>query len=380
MEVESPMPGPILKPHFLFMHSPIQINPAFEKLIPSLSTEEFEQLEKNILAEGIRDSLVTWKGFLLDGHNRYKIAQRHSIHFKTNEIVFENEDKAKEWIIFNQFGRRNLSNYQRSVLALELEELFREKAKEKQKEAGGALRQKSAKAVVETRNELAKIASVSHDTIAKVKKIEAKATPEVKDKVQKGHISINEAYKEVKKEERKKENESKTPAAIPKGIFNIIYCDPPWQYDFAETDNRKVENQYPTMTVDELKEMQLPEISEDALLVMWATAPKLLEALAVIKAWGFQYKTHAIWDKEKIGMGYWFRGQHELIIVATKGNFSPPLPQFRNCSIHREERTEHSVKPEFFYTWIEKAFKGNKIELFARTKRSGWEAWGNESI
>ncbi len=90
----------------------------------------------------------------------------------------------------------------------------------------------------------------------------------------------------------------------------------------------------------------------------------------------FRYRTHSVWDKEKIGMGYWFRGQHELLLVAVKGEFSPPDVQFRNSSIYREARQAHSSKPIFFYEWIENAFEGNKIELFARSKRAGWEAWG----
>ena len=92
-------------------------------------------------------------------------------------------------MINNQFGRRNLSNYQRSVLALELEGVFSDRAKEKQREAG-EVKQKSAEAPIETRAELAKIANVSHDTIAKVKKIQSTATPEVKAQLNNGEISI----------------------------------------------------------------------------------------------------------------------------------------------------------------------------------------------
>jgi len=167
---------------------------------------------------------------------------------------------------------------------------------------------------------------------------------------------------------------------MPMGVYDLVYCDPPWQYDFAETDNRKIENQYPTMAVDEICNIKLPKIADDALLLMWATAPKLTESLKVLDSWGFTYKTHGIWDKEKIGMGYWFRGQHELLIIATRGNFSPPTPDNRNSSIFREERTKHSTKPLFFYDWIEKSFPDSKkIELFARTKHSDlWEVWGNE--
>jgi DNA modification methylase len=180
----------------------MQILQELESLIPPLSNEEFKQLERNILEEGIREPLITWNGILIDGHNRYRIAQEHDMNYETLEKEFENINRVKEWMIHNQFGRRNLSNYQRSVLALQLEDVFREKAKEKQKESGGAVPQISAKPPVETRQEIAKVANVSHDTIAKVKKIEANATPEVKARLNTGTMSINEAYKEIKKEEK----------------------------------------------------------------------------------------------------------------------------------------------------------------------------------
>lgn len=166
---------------------------------------------------------------------------------------------------------------------------------------------------------------------------------------------------------------------IPEGVYNIVYCDPPWKYEFAVTDSRKIENQYPTMDLEEIKNLKLPKLSNDSLLLMWATAPKLSEALSVIEAWGFVYRTHCIWDKEKIGMGYWFRGQHELLLLAVKGNFNCPLPENRLSSIYKEKREGHSIKPIFFYEWIERAFGDKKrIELFSRNDRNGWTSWGNE--
>lgn len=176
-----------------------------ESLIPPLSNEEFKQLERNILEEGIREPLITWNGILIDGHNRYRIAQEHDINYETLEKEFENINRVKEWMIHNQFGRRNLSNYQRSLLALQLEDVFREKAKENQaiQFKGSSLIQISeeVKPIVSIK-EVAKVANVSHDTIAKVKKIEATATPEVKEKLNTGQMSINEAYKEIKKDEK----------------------------------------------------------------------------------------------------------------------------------------------------------------------------------
>ena len=167
---------------------------------------------------------------------------------------------------------------------------------------------------------------------------------------------------------------------LPESTFEIIYCDPPWKYDFAESSNRKIENQYPTMTVEEISKMKLPIIADNALLLMWATAPKLKEALKVIDTWGFEYKTNAVWDKAILGMGYWFRGQHEILLIATKGTFSAPLPKNRMSSVYKEKRGKHSSKPTFYYQWIEKCFPDRTmIELFSRNKYNDkWEVWGNE--
>jgi hypothetical protein len=93
----------------------LQIKEEFKKLIPALSVEEFNQLEANCLAEGIREAILTWDGFIIDGHNRYEIATKYSLEYETKSKHFKDENEVKEWMINNQFGRRNLSNYQRSV-------------------------------------------------------------------------------------------------------------------------------------------------------------------------------------------------------------------------------------------------------------------------
>lgn len=190
----------------------LQIKKEFKELIPELTHEEYLQLENNCIEHGIQDSIKVWNGYVIDGHNRYEIAQNNKLDFRTEELEFDNENDVKEWMIRNQFGRRNLSNYQRSVLALQLEDVFKAKAKEKQRggQGGVLLSQKSDEAnEISTKKELAKVAQVSHDTIAKVKHIEQKAAPEVKAKLAIGEVSINQAYQEIKKEEKKKEFEEK---------------------------------------------------------------------------------------------------------------------------------------------------------------------------
>ena len=226
----------------------LKVNECFRELIPPLTAEEYKQLEENILAEGCRDAIVVWDNVIVDGHNRHEICTMHGVEFETKQKEFESEETAKVWIIYNQFGRRNLTTYQRGLLALQLEDHFNALGRKKQSEAGGALCQKSDKAVVDTKKEIAKVAKTSHDTIAKIKKIETEASPEVKAKARTGEVSINQAYKDVQKEQRKKEiqEERKQIAEKAQQIFNtdkwsieqanIEDWQAPRQYDFIITD------------------------------------------------------------------------------------------------------------------------------------------------
>jgi hypothetical protein len=156
-----------------------------------------------------------WYYTLLDGHNRHEICARLGLDFAIHPMLFESKSHAKEWIIRNQFGRRNLQPYVRARLALKLEDEIAKRAKENQKERKGdqpgATPQKSANlSPVDTREELAKIAGVSHDTIAKVKKIEADAPEAIKTKLAGGEISVNKAYQEIKKPHKESIDKTKT--------------------------------------------------------------------------------------------------------------------------------------------------------------------------
>lgn len=158
----------------------------------------------------------------------------------------------------------------------------------------------------------------------------------------------------------------------------VILADPPWRYGFAPSASRRIENQYPTMDLGDILRYQFP-CAENAVLFLWGTAPKLPEALQVMAAWGFEYKSSAVWNKVRVGMGYWFRGVHELLLVGTRGHFSPPPPAARVPSIITETRGRHSAKPAAVYELIERAYPdAPKLELFARARRPGWQAIGNE--
>jgi N6-adenosine-specific RNA methylase IME4 len=134
------------------------------------------------------------------------------------------------------------------------------------------------------------------------------------------------------------------------------------------------------MTTEEICAMPVAgAATPDAALFLWSTAPHLLEALEVMRAWGFAYKTHMVWDKERTGLGYWVHNQHELLLIGARGDMRSPEPEGRPPSIIRAPRRAHSQKPDEAYEVIEKMYPGlARIELFARQAREGWAAWGNE--
>ena len=182
----------------------MKIDVEFQSLIPPLTYEEKKMLEESILSEGCRDAIVVWNDTIIDGHNRYEICTKHGIPFETVSREFEDRNDVIEWIIKNQFGRRNLPMHERARLALRLKPVIAEKAREKQhsgiNQYTHSLPQNSAKPSIpiETRDEIAKAAGVSHDTIAKVEKIEETAPAPVVQASRKGDISVNAAYQVTK--------------------------------------------------------------------------------------------------------------------------------------------------------------------------------------
>jgi len=185
----------------------MKIDNEFHSIIPTLTEEEKTQLRQSIKEDGIRDELVVWGDILIDGHNRYEIAQEFGIKYKTINKDFASRSLAKEWIIKNQFGRRNINLYQRTVLALKLQDEIAGRVKEKEHKRK-TTKQNSAKSSekpIETRKELARIAGVSHDTIHKVGKIEALADDKTKEMLKKGDITVRAAYLKIRGKKSNKE-------------------------------------------------------------------------------------------------------------------------------------------------------------------------------
>ena len=167
--------------------------------------------------------------------------------------------------------------------------------------------------------------------------------------------------------------------------YRAILVDPPWSFKVwsKKGKGKSPEKHYPTMTFDELAALSIPA-ADDCAMFMWSIDTHIPEALRLIDAWGFTYKTVAFtWMKTTkdgqpdFGMGYWTRKSSELCLLATQGK-----PDRLSQSVRQgvlEPRREHSRKPDCVYDRIEKLVSGPYLEMFSRTDREGWDAIGNDT-
>lgn len=213
----------------------LTIDPEFRDLIPSLTDEERRLLEESIVANGCESPLTVWNNTIVDGHNRYDICRKHSIPFAVLEKDFADRDAALLWMIQAQLGRRNLTAYQKTELALRFEPLLKAQARERQGRRTDMMNipQNSSESSsdTETRKQIGKLAGVSHDTIKKVKKLNASADDETKRKLRRGEVTINGAYTELMKKEHAGETKTceRCHQEKPVSDFNI----PSKRHDFS---------------------------------------------------------------------------------------------------------------------------------------------------
>ncbi len=179
------------------------------------------------------------------------------------------------------------------------------------------------------------------------------------------------------------------------GAYRVIYADPPWPFrTYSERGKgRSPEAWYDTLGIEEIKRLPVGRwAASDALLLLWTTDPLLPRAFEVIEAWGFSYRTVGFyWTKLRkragrlafserdfvTGMGFWTRANPELCLLAARGR-----PRRRSSRVRKliiSPRREHSRKPDEAYARIEELSEGPYLELFARRRRPGWDAWGREA-
>ena len=200
-------------------------------------------------------------------------------------------------------------------------------------------------------------------------------------------ISAARAERHHEKRKARDEREQKIATkiiALPKKRYGVILADPEWRFEFWSEKgktNSSADNHYETSPLEAIKDRDVASIAApNSALFLWATVPMLPQALEVMSAWGFAYKSHFAWAKDKGGTGYWNRNKHELLLIGTRGSPPAPAPGQQWNSVIEAPVGAHSEKPDAFYKLIEAYFPTlPKIELNARKARQGWDCWGHEA-
>jgi N6-adenosine-specific RNA methylase IME4/ParB-like chromosome segregation protein Spo0J len=349
-------------------------------LVPAMGERAFADFRDHIAARGLRVPLeITPAGLVVDGQHRLRAAKELGLKRVPVRVIGPQEDPV-EYMFSAAVQRRDLSKTQKAILALELDSFQAERtAAATRKRANlrnsgldvAALPHRGGR----SREHAANRAGVSERLIQNAIAVREKA-PDLYEQARAGELSAEQALDKI----RQRENHAtiRTPRPLPKGCFELLYADPPWPSQ-SPGSKWSPEQHYPTMPVEQIKRLAVPA-ADDAVLFLWAVSALLPEAIEVMRAWGFEYRSNIIWDKLSIGLGVWVRHEHEQLLIGRRGNQSPPERERRVRSIIRARRGRHSEKPKRFYELLEQMYPdAAKLELFARGKpRPGWTAWGNQ--
>jgi N6-adenosine-specific RNA methylase IME4/ParB-like chromosome segregation protein Spo0J len=382
------------------MNAPIPFHPLAD-IFPLIEGAEFAELVEDIRRNGLIEPIVLHEVQILDGRNRYRACIEAGI--EPTFTPFRGDDPVS-FVISLNLKRRHLDESQRAMVAAKLANL---KRGDNQHSEGLPIGRSS------------ELLNVGERSVARAREVVDHGAPELQRAVERGDVSVSaaadvatlpeeeqgeivargpreilETAKQIRgarAEARRAERIAKI-AVISGGNvvlpedrrYPVILADPPWQfkvYDDESGSQRAAGNHYPTMQLSDILALPVPGIAtDDAVLFLWTTLPHLREAIDVLVAWGFEYVTNVAWIKDKIGLGYWVRGQHELLLIARRGDMPAPLPANRPPSVIHAPRREHSRKPDEAYDIIERMYPElPKIELFARGTRPGWSAWGNQA-
>lgn len=368
-------------------------------IVPRMTVQERKELTDDMTTHGQRDAIKVYQGQIVDGRERYEICMTLGMAPKIEEIDLPQHATIRDVVLSFNYHRRHLTDSQRAMIAARMSNTFLGANQSTE----GKLTQKEAAAACQT----------SADSLQRARKVLNFGNGSLIEAVLEGRLDVfnaekitkatdnkgidltamtREGLRQLGKEAIQKANAVKREAAmseverkrlnnqpLPSGKrFGLLYADPAWDY------LPEHEVGYPTMSLAEICAMKVPELAEDnAVLAMWVPAGQLAQGLEVVKAWGFEFKTSAVWDKELPTTGSYFQCQHELLFIATRGSPAAVPATRRPPSVFKEKRSKkHSRKPQSAYAMLEHMYEGlSKLELFARGPvREGWEGWGNECI
>lgn len=389
----------------------VPIHPLAE-LFPALEGEAFDALVADIAAHGLHEEIVLLGDSILDGRNRYRACLMAGVEPRfvsfdgpRAPIMFAGRDPL-DFVLSRNLHRRHLSESQRAMVGAKLAVLG-EGRPGKTPPIGGVSTERAAALLNVGARSIERARVVREDGVdglataveageVSVSAAAALASLPLSEQaiiVARGRQEILAAAKRYRDENtaakkvRRAEKEARLGArqrALPDRRYGVIYADPEWRFEpFSRVSgmDRAPDNHYPTSVVEAICARPVGDIAaDDCVLFLWATVPMLPEGLAVMAAWGFAYKSHFVWAKDRSGTGYWNRNRHELLLVGTKGALPAPAPGTQWDSLITAPLGRHSEKPQDFARLIEAMFPTlPKIELNARQAREGWDVWGNEA-
>lgn len=405
------------------MTKPIPFHP-LANLFPLIMGTEFDELVADVKSNGLREKIMLHEGQILDGRNRYRacIAAEIDAEFE----MFSGADPVS-YVISKNVHRRHLTPSQRGMAAADLCNLLPGRPKESDKNTtsqegvstfDAAQRMGTSRATVERAREISRKGTPELVNAVRSGKVDvataqkaARLAPEKQAKVvaeaEAGHANVVRNVVKQGTREVREADLGKKQAELPDKKFGIILADPEWEFVvFSKTTglDRSADNHYPTSSEEQIAARDVQKIAaQDCLLALWVT--DLARGVRVMQSWGFEYKSYFVWVKDIVevsreggkrtlqevgpaGTGYWNRDRDELLLIGTRGKIPAPAMGTQGESVifaarpkaTGTERGRHSAKPPQIHEWIEKHYPTlPKIELNARLRRPGWEAWGNEA-
>ena len=372
----------------------LKIKEEFKDQLPPLKVDEYIKLEKSICELGCQYPIRTWNGYIIDGHHRHKICQQHGVEFKTLSMdeVFKNETDARIWIIDHQEGSRNLSDFERIELAMAREHL--EERRRGQRNDLTSVRQRTeVKSLVEKDKQKPTRKSAALAGLGKTKYFQGKyiaehGSEQQKEDLRKNKTTVKEVYKDLKRNAAKEqairnlESIGAQKAKTLSGVYDVIVLDPPWDIKKVDLDVRPNQSKYldyPTMSIDEIKAMDVP-CADDCHVFLWTTQKYLFDAKDIINSWGLKYIWMFVWHKDNGFKPFGLpKSNCEFILYARKGN--PKFVDERGFfSCFNGKSGRHSEKPEEFYDMLRRVTAGRRLDMFNRREIEGFEGWGNESV
>tara|TARA_R110000868_G_scaffold1684_1_gene13560 strand:- start:1717 stop:2871 length:1155 start_codon:yes stop_codon:yes gene_type:complete len=369
-------------------------------LFPLMDEGQYSDLVADIKENGLIESIILHEGKILDGRNRYNACNDAGV--EPNFVEYEGED-ALSYVISLNLNRRHLNESQRAMIGAKLANI----------QHGDNQHGWLNSAIQISNKEASEKLNIGIDSVKKAKKIQKEGIEDLQKSVEAGRVSVSAASDiatldkaeqevivakgedeilkmatKIRKERSAESREQKTKMRMdalsikpPEGKYRTIVIDPPWDMERIQMENRTFDKEsfdYPTMSLDEIKDFKLPA-HEECHLWLWTTQKYLRPSFDLLDAWDFTYLATFVWHKnggfQPVGLPQF---NCEFVLLARKGG-QPfvETKQFFTC--FDAKRREHSRKPDEFYDVVKRVCPEPRIDIFSREDRDGYDVWGLES-